>query len=719
VYLLLGGTAGLLSGWLAGALGGALLSLLLWATGQGAPAALAAPLLCGALCGGLRDLTCQNQQLRRGWTRLQLQSQVAELSAHQPLELWSDRVLELFLQCGFRSGALLWSRESAAGSAEPDLAQLLVDAEVDPELPLPPRAELAGLAGPSTWPSGARRGQHLILPIRDGTRLLGWLVLVCPNRPPRTPVTGSWRELKILCDSLERNLVQLLRNKRAEVLLAAVEVLPDQLQILGPQQRLLYRNCAARGQPGLALSTDCSRVQAPDPSGHLHHFQKLEAEFALPGGTGRLELQRDVSGEVQLAEQVQRQARLDLLTGLHNRNGLIAELERRLDLGDTLTVLLVDVIDFKWINLSHGLAAGDTVLCELARRLSQLSELVSRIGGDEFVVVLSNPTEAAELQRLVGALSAPVELGEQPVWFQLRGGYAQSQPGTTPDALLQQAETARLRARQFGQVIADAGPQAAAPVPAGDVFRLEGALWEALRRGRLQVHFQPIRAASGGTWGVEALARWCDPALGDIPPGVFVPLAERRGLILELDRLVLSLALEAAQTLRERGLRLAVNLSPASFHDPGIQDRLRAALDQHGFPGDQLIVEITERTLLNPELARPVLEGIHAMGIRLAADDFGVGYSSLAYLQDYPLDLIKIDGHFVEQLLRNHPGGGRLLKTMVDMAHALDMLALAERVETGSQQASLIEMGCDLLQGFHLGRPLSLSELLSDLTREK
>nr|WP_282103549.1 EAL domain-containing protein [Halomonas getboli] len=444
----------------------------------------------------------------------------------------------------------------------------------------------------------------------------------------------------------------------------------------------------------------------------------LVSAAPLPSGEeGRRQmlLFSDISSLKVAEQRLERLAWYDALTGLANRSLFTLELDEALQEEVSVAVLFIDLDRFKDVNDRYGHSIGDELLRQAAKRLCscvQARDTVARFGGDEFSVLVRGISQEgaarAIAQRIIGALSAPYELGVARCFSNASVGITLAgRHGHTSEMLIRNADQAMYEAKAQGR------QQAVLFETAIDErhqqrLRLETGLRQARLNGELRVHYQPRFDIAGRRMvGAEALLRWHSPLHGEVSPGVFIPLAEHSELIVELGHFVLVEACREAATWAASGsaMPVSVNLSPRQLHAAELIRDIHDALQDAGLPPRLLELELTETHVMdNIDRVLPVLHQIRAMGVRLAIDDFGTGYSSLTYLKRLPVELLKIDRCFLADV----PGDEddeTLLTAIIDMAHALGFRVLAEGVETEAQRRFLAQRGCDELQGFLLGRP--------------
>jgi len=411
------------------------------------------------------------------------------------------------------------------------------------------------------------------------------------------------------------------------------------------------------------------------------------------------------------------QAEHDHLTGLLNRVHLHERLTRAIRRaqasGQIVAVLFIDLDRMKLINDSFGHGVGDQVLREMARRMTATvgaDGTVARAGGDEFVVILGDLRDATEAvavaERLLRAAALPVSASGQHVFITASIGIAIC-PADTVDAELavQYADVAMYHAKRHGKNAWCFHDERASGASA-EQLRLDTHLRAALQHDEFGLHYQPIVRLTGEVVGYEALLRWESPVLGSVPPLRFMTVAEDHGLIHAVGTWALRAALQQVRAWRDAGdtdVYVSVNVSAVEFARSSFVEDVRNGLDTYRLPGEALMLELTEGTLIRD--LRGSIEQLHelrALGVRVAVDDFGTGYSSLSYLQQLPVQYVKVDQSFVERL---NSSGMSLVRAMVTMAHSLELRVVAEGIETIEQVEALARLGCDYGQGFYFGRP--------------
>ncbi|HXY17051.1 MAG TPA: bifunctional diguanylate cyclase/phosphodiesterase [Gaiellaceae bacterium] len=421
--------------------------------------------------------------------------------------------------------------------------------------------------------------------------------------------------------------------------------------------------------------------------------------------------------------EIRYQASHDSLTGLSNREALHENLTtslQQLMSDQSAAVLLIDLDRFKEVNDSLGHDAGDELLRDIARRLVTIAgeAPVSRLGGDEFAIVLSptTPQEALTFaNRLRHGIELPGSIRDIPVSVDASIGVALApEDGNDVGQLIRRADVAMYLAKQTRAGVTRYDPSADRNDASKLVLMTE--LRVAVEREELEVHYQPIVTARTGTLTkVEALVRWHHPTKGMIPPDQFLPLAEHTRLVVNLNRFVLRQAIKQCRVWREGGVDLGVtvNMSVLDLLETSFAVDVQHALAQEKFPPPALTIEITESAFVQePARVRRTLDSLRALGVQVAIDDFGTGYSSLSYLKDLPVDVLKIDQSFVSGLPRSEASTA-IVAAAIELSHRLGLSVVAEGVETDDQYDCLDALGCDLIQGYIISRPVPASTLAS------
>lgn len=454
---------------------------------------------------------------------------------------------------------------------------------------------------------------------------------------------------------------------------------------------------------------------------------------------------QDVTEAVASREQIRTLAYFDPLTGLPNRLQFVERVRVALSTARRhhrrVALMMVDLDHFKRINDTLGHGAGDEVLRVVGSRLqravrdhapvlrdrasSRSESMVARMGGDEFLLAIGDLERAEQgttvVHHLLEVLAAPISLADGLHEVSASVGISVfPDDGETFEVLLKHADVALYQAKETGRNAYTFYDRRLSEV-SRQRLTLESSLRQAVANHRLSVVLQPkVDGATGALLGSEALLRWHDPVLGDVPPAVFVTLAERIGLATELARFGFDVVTTLLAEWQARGLPvlpIAINVSPQVFRDPAAADLFARIMQQAGVDPGLVDLEITETALIDdPERAELVFERLRALGFRIALDDFGAGFSSLSHLRRFRLDSLKIDRAFVREL-QGSPRDASIVRAIVQLADSLGLLAIAEGVEHDAQRRLLLSFGCTVMQGYLFGKPMPIEEFTAYLAQ--
>lgn len=504
------------------------------------------------------------------------------------------------------------------------------------------------------------------------------------------------------------------------------EVLNASPTLASPAENRWVGEVGFRSPDGIVRTLSLTLQVVRDASGVVQHFSAIA---------------RDVTETKQLHDELTRQATHDARTGLPNRVLFLRRLAEALEKDRTLksgcAVMFVDLDRLKIVNDTMGHDVGDVLISNIAKRIvnaTRPSDTVARNGGDEFVVLCDGVTHediAHDIaNRILQAVTGQMVLQGTEVFTSASIGIAMSSqqllaeysPADAAQILLNNADTAMYRAKQRGRGRAEVYSDAMR-AEARDRVALGHALERALATGQMRLVYQPIVSAhTGRNAGVEAYLRWDHPQRGELTPATFIPVAEESGMIGPLGDFVVTKACADMRGWIETGLvdrsfGLHINVSSKQLTDPSFVDRTLTTLRDSGLEAGQLIVEVIEQTVLddNPSVGRSI-NALKRAGIRLAIDDFGSGFSSLSSLRNFPADLLKLDGSLVRDIgQQGHDDP--IVRSIIQLAHSLDMTVVAEWVSTEEQAKRLRVLGCDHLQGNRIGEPVTADEFARTLAR--
>jgi diguanylate cyclase (GGDEF)-like protein/PAS domain S-box-containing protein len=438
---------------------------------------------------------------------------------------------------------------------------------------------------------------------------------------------------------------------------------------------------------------------------------------------------RDITERKAFLNQLEYHAFYDSLTGLANRalfrdrvNHALSQARRS---SNSIAALFMDVDDFKIVNDTHGHAMGDALLTAIAGRLRsclRTGDTISRLGGDEFAILLEESTDVAPVEvaeRIMRALEEPFRIDghELHVRASIGVAYANGQEGeAATEELLRNADVAMYVAKNQGKGRCEVY-QPATHKTVMSRLQLRTDLQHALDNDEFVLHYQPlVTLESGHISGLEALVRWQHPERGLIPPLDFIPLAEESGLIIPIGRWVLRTACREARRLQllypqDPPLSMSVNLSAQQLQSPAIVAEVRQALAETGIDPSTLTLEITESAMMkNVDLSVLRLRELRDLRVRIAIDDFGAGYSSLGYIRQFPVDILKVDKSFIDRIDEGEKELA-LAAAIIDMAKVLNLRPVAEGVERQQQLERLLELGCDSAQGYYFAKPGSQTDV--------
>ena len=640
------------------------------------------------------------------------------------------------LRCVFANKAYAeangWSVDSIIGKTVREAIGEEAWRMIEPHVQRVLKGEAVEYIRPMTLPSGEQRAieVHLIPHFDDRAQLLGAFVLI-------TDITRYQLAERAIRDSEERTRKFAAATSEGiffhkngvltdvnEALLAVLGYAREEmigrgvLEFVPPEWHLKMTDYMREGRE------DAYEAEVLHKDGHRIAVELVGKTVFVNGEAQRLGALRDITARKHAEARIQYLAHHDMLTGLPNRAYLTERLTTILALarrhGTLVAIMFIDLDNFKLVNDSLGHHVGDSLLKQVALRIKEVlreADMVSRLGGDEFLVILADfaaPEDAAKVaDKLLQVIAAPIDLdGRMLVTNASIGISVFPRDGDNPDDLIRRADAAMYNAKDHGRGhsrfytpgLVDEG---------AETLAREATLRQAVQRGEFVLYYQPqLRVADLQLTGIEALVRWRHPERGLTDPSEFIEFAETRGLIDEIGHYVLREACRQNKAWQDAGhpaLPISVNVSAAQFHRGDLVAGVKRVLDETGLEGRYLELELTESLLMDKDIVGAALAGLRALGVRITIDDFGTGYSSLAYLKRYPIDKLKIDRSFIDDL-GTDADERAIAIAIINLAKTLKLVALAEGVEREEQLEFLRAHGCDEFQGYLAGNPVPAEE---------
>ncbi len=470
-----------------------------------------------------------------------------------------------------------------------------------------------------------------------------------------------------------------------------------------------------------------------DAKGKEFIVELLERTFTLDANNRKIISVRDVTEQFHAEEKIRYLAHNDPLTSLKNRVQFRAELRQYLSptsrVNENVSLLFLDLDRFKNVNDEYGHEIGDQLLKQAAKRMKDClgkRDIAARLGGDEFAIVLVSEKNGADpldtAHTLIDEISKPYAINSMVLEIGVSVGLVQlSDTEHTIEEILKRADLSLYKAKNSGRGTVCVYDKKMAETLLKNQ-QIERKLREAIKYNEIEIHFQPQLNLNGrGIDCFEALARWHDPELGHVPPDIFIPIAERSGLVSSFGSYVQEAAIRIASSW-PKDIKLAVNVSPTEFGNPNLARQIAALLKKYDFEAHRLELEITEASLFSDEArALKTMKSLKSKGISIAIDDFGTGYSSLSFLQRFPVDRIKIDKSFVGKIIEDRDSA-KIVSSIIGLSKNLGIDVVAEGIETTQQRQALEMQGCTSIQGYLVGKPLSVADVtlfISDAPEEE
>ncbi len=603
---------------------------------------------------------------------------------------------------------------------------------IEPQVERVLKGETVEYVRPLTLPNGEQRivEVHLIPHFDERAQMLGAFVLITDitrHRLAEQSIRDSEERMRKFAAATNEGIFfhkNGIFTDVNEALLAILGYAREEmighgtLEFVAPEWRQTAAEYMREGRE------DPYEVEVVHKKGHNIAVELVGKNLRLGSETYRLGVLRDITARKHAEARIQYLAHHDMLTGLPNRAYLTERLTTILALarrhGTLVAIMFIDLDNFKTVNDSLGHHVGDVLLKQVAVRIREVlreADMVSRLGGDEFLVILADftaPEDAAKVaEKLLQVISAPVELEGRELCANASIGISVfPRDGDNADDLIRRADAAMYSAKDHGRGHSRFYTPGLSDAAAETLAR-EARLREALRRGEFVLFYQPqLRVDDLRLSGIEALVRWRHPERGLIDPAEFIEFAETHGLIDDIGQYVLREACRQNKAWQSAGfsaLPISVNVSAVQFHRGDLVADVKRVLEETGLEGRYLELELTESLLMDKDIVGSALAGLRALGVRITIDDFGTGYSSLAYLKRYPIDKLKIDRSFIDDL-GTDADDRAIAIAIINLAKTLKLAALAEGVERQEQLDFLRAHGCDEFQGYLAGTPVAAEE---------
>ena len=580
------------------------------------------------------------------------------------------------------------------------------------------------------------------------TGMIGYAKDITERKKAENELKLQHKYLQSIIDGVDDPIMVIKEDYTVELMNSTLKESTKHIKVLDPENPKCYEISHHRTSPCDGIEHPCPLKDVLASKKHIsvihnHDDQDGNSRFIELSATplyddnknciGIIESARDITMHLEAQDELKKQKNIldhqahhDALTGLPNRvffqNQLELSIKKAKQKNSKVALLFIDLDHFKEINDSLGHAIGDEVLKEVTFRLLRTirdNDTVSRLGGDEFTVILENLTEIQDAStianKILNVLTKSIKIDEHTLYVSSSIGISvYPDDGESMQNLLKYADSAMYKAKDEGRNNYQYY-NSSMTEQAFERIVMETSLRNAIKNEEFVVYYQPqVNGKTNQLVGMEALVRWNHPSIGIVSPAKFIPLAESTGLIVEIDKYVMKTAMTQLAIWYEKGLNpgvLAMNLAVKQLQQKDFLNMFEALAKESKCKFEWLELEVTEGQIMtNPEEAIKILQQISDIGIELAVDDFGTGYSSLAYLKKLPIDKLKIDQAFIRDLPEDEEDSA-ITKAIIALATSLNLRVIAEGVETEEQRDFVVENGCENIQGYYYSRPLPSNEL--------